>query len=335
MERNRNIDLIKGILIIFVIMLHFTYEEGEVLKYLFPYTIHMAVPCFMMISGYVTALSYKKKGITNLEDAYEPGLLVDKVLRFMVPFTIAFVAEWILFRVFGLFLVNVKTYGLLAVCLDFLRGGYGQGSYYFPVMLQFVFIFPLIHFIIRKYHFKGLVAIFLMNAVFEVLKSAYGINDGVYRLLVFRYMFIIAAGCFFALEEVKWNRKTIGMGACAIVIGACFVYLFSYSTYSPKIITFWRSTSFLGCLYVFPIMGIILQKGKGKCKPLEFIGKASFNIFLVQMIYYNFANRFYAVIEGRLLQIGFNILFCVTIGCIFYLIEQPITKYILKMKRRH
>lgn len=285
MQRNRFIDVLKGIFIIFVIVLHFPFDTLERQKYLFPLCVGLTVPFFMMISGYVSALSFKKRGIDSMEDAYRPINIVEKLVRYTVPYTIAFVVEWIVFRVFGLYIVGIRTYGILAVAMDYLSGGKGQGSYYFPIMVQFIFIFPLIHFIIRKYDLAGLGYCFLANAVFEILKKAYGMNDGEYRLLVFRYLFILAAGCYIAIGDIKKNRKMVVLCTICIMVGLAFVYLFSYTSYVPKIITYWSSSSFLVCLYVVPLLGWLIRKVHWGLRPLEIIGKASFNIFLVQMIY--------------------------------------------------
>jgi len=123
MERNKFVDVLKGILIILVIVLHFPFTQSETQKYLFPFHITLTVPCFMLLSGYVAALSFEKRGLDKLEDAYKGIVILEKVLRFTIPYTIAFIAEWIIFRVMGLYQVGIKTYGILAFVMDFLRGG--------------------------------------------------------------------------------------------------------------------------------------------------------------------------------------------------------------------
>lgn len=330
MERNRFVDVLKGIFIIFVIMLHFPFETVERQQYLFPFCIALAVPFFMMLSGYVSALSFQKRGLINLEDAYKPAPIMEKVMRFTVPFTIAFIAQWIVFRAFGVYLVGVRTYGILALAMDFLRGGKGQGSYYYPIMIQFIFVFPVIYHVIKKHNLKGLVYCFLANGVFEVLKTAYGMSDGEYRMWVFRYIFIIAAGCYIAIGEIPKGKKTLILSTACIVVGLGFAYLFSYTSYSSKIITFWRGSSFVVCLFIVPILGWLIRKVHWGFKPLEIVGKASFNIFLIQMIYYNLADRIYEMIPGRGMQLLFNIVNCVVAGVIFYYLEQPITKFVVK-----
>lgn len=328
MYRNRLADVLKGILIIFVIILH-SELPGEMRTLLgFPFWVNMAVPVFMLISGYVSALSMDRIGENAVEKAYEPKRVTKKLLRFMVPFGIAFVAQWLIFRMTGRYLVGIREYGLFALVLDFLRGGKGQGSYYFPVMLQFVFIFPIIYYAIKKHRLKGLAGSFLANGIFEVLKIAFGMSDYEYRFLVFRYLFVIAGGCYIAVggwQDVKKRTLLIGSIICT-VMGLGFTCLFSYTGYSPKILIYWKDTSFVACAYLVPVLALLLSKVRIGCKPLELVGRASFNIFLVQMIYYNFVAETREWIPNVGMHMAASIVICVTIGVLFYLLECRLTK---------
>lgn len=58
-ERYRSVDFIKGICILFIIITHHSWSKAEMSKYLFPFWIDMAVPLFMIISGFVYSESYK------------------------------------------------------------------------------------------------------------------------------------------------------------------------------------------------------------------------------------------------------------------------------------
>ena len=92
-RRNHFIDILKGICIIFVIISHFSWTAEERLKYLFPFWIDMAVPVFMIISGYVYSFSYKRNSINRLEDAYLMKNTLSKIVRYTVPFIITYSIE--------------------------------------------------------------------------------------------------------------------------------------------------------------------------------------------------------------------------------------------------
>lgn len=337
MHRNRFADVLKGILILFVIILHSDISYSIRVRAGFPFWASMAVPAFMLISGYVSAISMEKLGDHGVEKAYEPRQLRRKLLRFVIPFGIAFVAEWIIFRVAGLYLVGPREYGLFALLLDFIRGGKGQGSYYFPIMIQFVFVFPAIYYVIKKYNFKGLMTCFVANGIYEIIKIAFGMADYEYRFLLFRYLFIIAAGCYIAVG--KWRemkkRTLLSLSLVSVILGLGFTYLFSYTNYVPKVIIFWKETSFAACLYLIPLFAWMLTRVHFTCKPLEYIGKASFNVFLVQMVYFNFENQIEEKIPSLELRVLVGILFCVCIGVGFYAIENRLTKKIIDRERNH
>lgn len=329
MERNRFVDTLKGVFIIFVIMLHFPYETGVTNRFLFPFWVSLAVPGFMFISGYVSALSFKRKDM-SIKKAYEIRGLISRLLRFVIPFTMAFFAEWIVFRILKVYQVNMVTYGLRALFFDYLKGGKGQGSYYFPVMIQFVVLFPLIYSLVKRFKFKGLCGCFSVNLLFEVVKTLANMEDGTYRLLVFRYLFVIAAGAYLAIEGIEYNINTKLVLAISFLAGVCFVILFSYTSYVPKVITMWSATSFLTGLYVVPVMIVLVTKINKGFAPLELYGKASFNIFLVQMIYYNFIDRIMLHIAYKPILLAFNIVVIGILGICFYYIEAPITKIVTK-----
>lgn len=328
-KRNPFVDTLKGVFAIFVIMLHFPYETGVTNRFLFPFWISLAVPGFMFISGYVSALSFKKRNI-NLKRAYAFKGLLSRLLRFIIPFTMAFFAEWIVFRLFKIYQVNMVTYGLRALLFDYLKGGKGQGSYYFPVMIQFVILFPLIYSAVKKYKLKGLVACFLVNLLFEIMKTLMNMGDGTYRLLIFRYLFVIAAGIYLAIEGIEYNKNTKLVLMISFLTGTVFVVLFSYTAYVPKIITMWNTTSLLTGLYVVPVMIVLITKINKGFATLELYGKASFNIFLVQMIYYNFIDRIMIHIANKPVLLIFNIVIIGILGICFYYIEAPITKNVTK-----
>ena len=145
MKRNHIIDILKGICIIFIILDHYTNWGHELrLLLLFPYWITMAVPILMIISGYVYSLSFKHHSINTFKDAYHYKFVISKCIRYIIPFLIAYLLE---------LAISAYDNGLQNIIVPWINGlftgGWGPGSYYYPIMLQFVFIFPIIYFIIQ------------------------------------------------------------------------------------------------------------------------------------------------------------------------------------------
>lgn len=90
-QRNQLLDALKGICIIFVVITHFRWTEEMRLLLLFPFTIHMAVPIFMLISGYVYAASYTRNNVKELVQGWNIRRLRKSFLRYTVPFGICFI----------------------------------------------------------------------------------------------------------------------------------------------------------------------------------------------------------------------------------------------------
>ena len=63
---------------------------------------------------------------------------------------------------------------------------------------------------------------------------------------------------------------------------------------------------------------------------LGFMGKASYNIFLAQMLYYRyFSSYIYSMGLGLCMELGINIAICTVTGCAFYIMERLfVDKYI-------
>lgn len=329
-ERNHFLDVLKGIAILWIIITHYQWSNEERVLYGFPYWIDMAVTIFMVISGYLYAKSFESKGIDTFEKAYGLKSIVEKILRFTIPFLVAFIIEVVYVQ---FFMPGTYDFGLV-----FLQGGLGPGSYYYPVMIQFIFLFPIIYFIVKKYLFKGLLICLGMNAIYEVLHWAYGMNEGCYRLLALRYIFVIAFGVFLNYKKGCTEGEKKHYKAFLIVsffIGVLFIYLTCYTAYQPKIIIHWTRVSFIGSMYFIPILDWLMTKCHIKCKPLEILGQASFNIFLTQMVFYWCGVPIvYSHISNKILQILACTIICAVGGVVFYWIEQPITKRIIKESRR-
>ena len=320
LNRNHFIDVLKGICIIFVVFTHASWTTEQNLKLLFPFWIDMAVPFFMLVTGYVYTKSFQKNGIETLDSAYNKKYLLKNFIRYTIPYFIAFAIDFCAQVI--LYIRNptgIKRFLVHEIAL-FLQGGNGPGSYYYPEMIQIMFLFPIIYALVKKYNWKGVLVVAFATFFFEVLKFPYMENEGQYRLLLFRYFMLIAFGSYFAMN--KMNRKHWILS----VVGFCFIILFKYTNYSPKIFKWWTGTSMFPVLFIVPIFGFLVGKNI-KFAPLEKIGKASYNIFLTQMVYYCYL---YGKIKELLVNVYLNavisIAICVIIGIVFYEIENRITK---------
>ena len=343
-KRNRTIDVFKGILILVVLILHYPVDRsGIAMKAIYAFGLEFAVPCFMFLSGYVQAKSMCRHEIRTFEAAYACPLITGKLLRFLLPYVFFFIASQVFFRVSGMYTVGIVEYGLLALFFEFLTGGHGPGSYYVPLLFQLIFLFPVVYAIIAKKGKRGLGILFAGNLLFEVLKQAFSMNEVEYRLLIFRYLFLIACGCYAAVREDtpsapkqdlqnasrQWQQDRfptpLHLGI-SFLVGVAFILLFCYTGYAQraKIFTMWSNTCVLTALYVIPILWLLVRKVHFSFAPLELLGKYSFHIFLVQTVYYQYYD--FALKDRFSKGTGFavTILTCVALGVVFGFVEERI-----------
>lgn len=280
----------------------------------------MAVPFFMLVSGYVYTKSFQKNGVGNLESAFNKKYLFKNFIRYTLPFIMAYTIEFTV-RVIQFFKHNCTVKAFIKDSIfTFLQGGVGPGSYYYPEMIQIMFLFPIIYILVKRYNWKGVLIVAFATFFFEVLKFPYMENEGQYRLLLFRYFMLLAFGSYFAMN--KMNRKQWIL----MFVGFCFIILFMYTNYRPKIFKWWTGTSMFPVLFIVPIFGFLVDKNI-KFTPLEKVGKASYNIFLTQMVYYCYLyGKIKEIFATVYLNAVVSILICVIIGIIFYKIENRITK---------
>lgn len=323
MEKGRNVflDNVKGVCILFVVITHFSWNLEEIWAMFFPFWIDMAVPIFMIISGYVYALSFSRKKVNCLVDAYNANYIICKIIKYTVPYTIIFGIEIYLEEI--RLKQNINIHGIVTL---FFQGGMGPGSYYYPMLLQLVFIFPIVYFIIKKYKF-GILLCFFANFIYEVLKTCFSMSEEHYRLLIFRFIFLIGWGVHLAIGKDRIKKLWY---IVAEVVGIIYIYMTCYTGYMPTYISYWPRTSFMAVLYVIPLFTFFFRRYKNTCfKGLAAVGKASYNIFLVQMLYYRFFDEIVASpVQNRWIHLLINVILCIFCGFIFNKIEIPFSNYI-------
>lgn len=320
--RNSALDILKGICILCVIITHLEWTDAQRLRFAFPFWISMAVPVFLIITGYLYALSFERRGIHSFRAAYSPSNIIPKVIRYTFPFLFIFVAEY----VYKSLLIGFNK-SILAILSGFIKGGYGSGSYYYPLLLQFIILFPIVYFVIKKFLAKGCFFFLAVNILYEIVKYYGGMSEKTYRILIFRFLFVIAFGCYVGIKKLNIKKPLMIVSSA---VGIAYIIIALYLHKGPPFINYKIYVSVFNVLYILPIV-LLFNKGI-KCKPIELIGKASYNIFLVQSLYYfvlaKTPGRFFEL--NMPLQILISIGICCAAGTLYYLVEKPVTDRLIK-----
>ena len=248
-------DYLKAIAIILVIINHYVHTSCPSFRsnIIFPMIIKMPVPIFMIVSGCMLSMSFDKR-FNKLSEMYHYRELTTRILRFWITFFFAFVVE-VAFSVI-LLQYTIKPIGLIK---DFLVGGPGEnGSYYVPVLIQLVFIFPLIFTLIRKFNTKGLLICLVVNLAYETICTATDISAELYRLLMPRYITYVALGGWFYFNNY---RISLTKYAAMFIIGLTFILMLQLG-YKPFILKKWTDTCMIIAMYIFPIVAFLISKYK-------------------------------------------------------------------------
>jgi peptidoglycan/LPS O-acetylase OafA/YrhL len=283
------IDFLKALAIISVIIIH-TFPLAALLVTGSPYYIWQAVPLFILIAGFNGAYGYKKRKAISLKECYDTKTLFRRYSRLLIPFIIYWILELIL-----LSFINQVPYDALSLFINFISGGFGWGGYFIPVILQSVIIVPLLYFIAVRNPNSMVVFALVLNIIFAVFVGLTG-SLGLSEYIYLRYLFAGALGVWL----VTSTKRPLAVIIIGGIVSFLFITLTSYSTLFPSNSIFYQYDGILQFpSYVWTlILAMIGLKYLPKSIKSRFnqslveIGKASWHIFLVQIIYFLYPANF-------------------------------------------
>lgn len=319
MQRNAEIDLLKSISIIFVIIQH-SYTLNLLDKYFASFYILQSVSVFIILSGYNLSQSYEKNNVNTLLELYSPHVIVKRFKRILIPFTFIWIVQIVLI------IIVRERLPLGRIITNYLTGGEGPGGYYVPTLIQLTILFPIIYKIGKKSLNVMLIGCFTANLIFEILVESFHMPNRVYRLVMIKYLFLIALGIYLSLSN-NLNKTFIFGGA---TLSIAYIILVSYLGIKPPLFLRLESRTLPSFFYPCLLVYLILRHVKIRSSILKYIvtkiGKASYHIFLIQMIY------FFTLVYIKIPLVHskpaswFSIVFCVGIGITFYEIENSLRK---------
>ena len=171
--------------------------------------------------------------------------------------------------------------------------------------------------------------------LFEIGKSLAGMSPELYRICALRYLFILAYGCYlWKLRDGDGRGENRLWYYAAGALGVAYIVVFQYTGRVPLFTDQWTKTSVFAVLFLVPVMPHLMGKESLRCALLELLGKASYHIFLVQMLYYWAAARtVYRFVPFAPLRVAVNLALCCACGVLFYKIESPISQWIIRSIR--
>ena len=284
------IDFLKGLCILMVILTHCIPEKWNAYS-LFVLWGRPAVPLFLLIQVFHTY----KKGLNEV--SFSPSKIWNRIFK---PFAIT---EIIIITFQIIIMIMKGNLNIIQILKDLVHnGGYGPGSYYPYIYIQMALLLPCFTNILKKWNItKSIIFFIIFSQGYELACCLIGIPEWIYRLLVFRYIFIIPIGYILATKGLIINNTTITLS----IISAVFLLFFRYSSidlypYFYQTIS-WKTCHWICYIFMCYLLLFLVQQGYKKAVRhhislafLTKLGQYSYEIFLFQMFYF-------AIIHGRLM----------------------------------
>lgn len=312
------IDFIKALAITSVIVLH-TISPERLLDIFTPFHMWQAVPAFMMLAGMTSTLSIRSLAArpdrAPAANRWKKKLL-GYVRRLIVPFTAIWLVQAVL-------LLVLQKDDLNTILTAYFLGGLGPGSYFTPLFIQHLLIFPLILALknrLTPYPHYGVIFGFFAACLFlEWLCLSLNISDSLYRLLYVRYIFAAILGSY--LVTHPFSRPVVLGGALASAVYIAHNGYFSGKNYLIDHV--WgiqhAPDYFYTLLIVISLWNLYPWLANSRTQNILDIGKASYHIFLVQMVYfYGFSVPLRDLLHNYGVYLICNLIICLLGGYGFY-----------------
>ncbi|HEM5327119.1 acyltransferase [Streptococcus suis] len=316
-------DTIKCIMVLCVIFTHLDWSVEQRQWFIFPYFVDMAVPIFLLLSAYFRANKWDTKQET-LRLKFSSS--IKESINLLYLYAIVMAVNILLS--YANHLIAVKPFSgfssLRSFVMWLLSGESGPGSYYVPLLIQVVFLLPILYVLFEKNKWLGLLTCFLVNVLVDALfatRAEHYMYIFVYRLISLRYLFVLGLGIFLSKQDVRSKVDTF-IATLFGIIGAILIFV-NHSIEPFSWFYGWKSTSFLCVPFAYALLFFMIKYGRTiPATLLSKLGVASYHIYLTQMLYFSAVAPFLAVqfkvSSLNLWNVLFAFLICLFGGYIFY-----------------
>lgn len=215
----------------------------------------------------------------------------------------------------------------------------GPGNYYISILIQYTILAPLLYYFYKKNRVISIIGSFIVNFVGEVLINYIVQDNFIYSACLVRYLFLIYLG-FYLYDTIIQNNFEISSRKVKffLIVGFILSLLYLIMDKYWKIPIFnqrWSKQLFLGNFYQIGLVYLMMRYLPEKVGKLDRIGKASYHIFLVQILYFicnpiekNLSQDVMSGTTRNILLAVLNIGICILIGLLFEKIEEKWRKMI-------
>ena len=314
----QQIDVLKGLAIIAVIILH-SLSKDELRQSFAIFHIWQAVPVFMVLMGLNLGLSLKPVPFTSL---YTKVYFSKKATRLLIPFLVVFVISiplGILWQqLFARDVLEFSEYTLIGVLPVS-----GRGNYFITLLLQSILVLPILGYFFSKRPVLTTIGLVALEVAFLLLSKQYSWFDEkgyLYSAALPRYFSALAYGLWLAKAFTQpFNWRVVVPFLMLGLIGAVYLYVAATMQLDiDPVYDSWEMQNVISFGYaaLLILVGFYTLPAASKNPILTILaalGQASYHIFLVQVLYFGLAS------ENKYLLL--NLPVCLAIGYLFYRLE--------------
>ncbi|MGP0101727.1 MAG: acyltransferase family protein [Solirubrobacteraceae bacterium] len=285
------IDIIKGLAIVSVICLH-TLSTNTLYAIAALFHIWQAVPVFIFLMGRNAASSLERRGSRSVRELYSRQYLASRIDRIYVPFLVAFAASVLLTVLTHTAHDHARTIagGLLVGMLPIA----GPGNYFITLVFQFALVFPLVFRGLQRWPVATLLLCLAINVTFDLYARRIGVirdHPYIYEVCLAQYVLLVALGGLLARIPARrlLTARWLWVGA---LVGAAYLGLNSIDNSNGLFGgSNWAFASVFYTVFIVVLgMGSLPSREHGwLSKGLVELGRASYHVFLVQIIWFGLA----------------------------------------------
>ncbi|MGV3502986.1 MAG: acyltransferase family protein [Adhaeribacter sp.] len=332
-QHYQQIDVVKGLAIISVILLH-SLELGFRQSTYAAFHIGQAVPLFLILMGLNLGLA--TNGRRQAFSALYTRLYFERrVDRLLVPLLLVYLASF-LAGVAWLWItqqnkININGYSLIG-----LLPVSGPGNYFVTLVLQSILLLPLIGYFFQRQPVLTVLLLVAGEVLFLLLSNSVRLfdeNNYLYSAALPRYFSAIAGGLILSRLVVRPLRaRTLALLLLLALGSAAYLFEVVYLNLQvPGIRADWDTQNLLAFGYAASLLLLLFKllpqrSNKGALRFLAALGKASYHIFLVQVVYFG-------LVTLPQSQVLFNLACCLLLGYLFYRYDEPLKEKIVYLRR--
>ncbi len=305
------IDLLKGLAIISIILLHTVALPAYLLPTLY---LGQAIPIFMVIMGINFGLSQEK---SNMQTYLM--YLQKRFTRFGIPFLCIYILL-LLYRIWELKIGRVNT--LIGKSIFPFTA---PGDYFILLLFSYIISAPLLYHLYSLKRRLTLIASFFIAFLFELFAAKSSLLDAhpiLYSGSLLIFLPAIFLGFWISQDFNIFSKRNLFI---LYLLPLSLIYLIINNSLSfrfPFFLDQWQTQIFITIFYtvILILLGIRYLPSHSNNKLTSFlksVGIASYHIFLIQLLYFTLRSKLNIQIENMFLEVLISLSVCIGLGLLF------------------